>query len=138
MSIRRAAAKSCSGALAALGLALLAGASQAAELRFGLSSAGLSYPFAAAIAKGFQDAARRAGAKAVVLDAQGQVQKQANDIDDLIAQKPAGIAIMPLDSTVARAWVDRAAAAGAPVVAVGSAIPPRAGPATSIPSWSPW
>ena len=123
MSIRRAAAKFGSGALAALGLALLAPrASQAEELRFGLSSAGLSYPFAAAIAKGFQDAARRAGARAVVLDAQGQVQKQANDIDDLIAQKPAGIAIMPLDSTVAKAWVDRATAAGAPVVAVGSLI----------------
>lgn len=123
MSRSRAAAKLWSGALAALALAVLgAGGAQAAELRFGLSSAGLSYPFAAAIAKGFQDAARQAGAKAIVLDAQSQIQKQANDIDDLIAEKPAGIAIMPLDSTVAKAWVDKATAAGVPVVAVGSLI----------------
>ena len=54
--------------------------------RYGLSTVGLSYPFAAAIAKGFSDAAARAGASAVVLDAKGDVQKQANDIDDLIAQ----------------------------------------------------
>src|SRR3546814_19936450 len=50
--------------------------------RYGLSTVGLSYPFAAAIAKGFSDAAVAAGATPVVLDAQGSVQKQANDIDD--------------------------------------------------------
>ncbi|HEX7849506.1 MAG TPA: sugar ABC transporter substrate-binding protein, partial [Sphingomonas sp.] len=44
--------------------------------RYGLSTVGLSYPFAAAIAKGFSDAAARAGASAVVLDAKGDVQKQ--------------------------------------------------------------
>lgn len=115
--------KLLAGALGAFALALSAGGPAAAkELRFGLSSAGLSYPFAAAIAKGFQDAARRAGAQAVVLDAQGQVQKQANDIDDLVALKVDGVAIMPLDSVVAKAWVDKAVRAGEPVVAVGSLI----------------
>src|SRR3546814_15407027 len=58
--------------------------------RYGLSTVGLSYPFAAAIAKGFSDAAVAAGATPVVLDAQGSVQKQANDIDDLVAQRVKG------------------------------------------------
>ena len=93
-----------------------------AHLRFGLSSAGLSYPFAAAIAQGFQQQAARAGVEAIVLDAQGKVQKQANDLDDLLAQRVAGIVLMPLDSVIAQSWVDRAAAAAIPVVAVGSQV----------------
>jgi ribose transport system substrate-binding protein len=90
--------------------------------RYGLSTVGLSYPFAAAIAKGFADAATRAGATAVVLDARGGVQKQANDIDDLIAQGVKGVAIMPLDSVVAQGWVDRVRQAGVPVAAVGAQV----------------
>jgi ribose transport system substrate-binding protein len=105
------------------GLALLAAPSaRAAEMTFGLSSVGLSFPFASAIAKGFQDAGAKVGAKTVVLDAKGDVQKQANDIQDLIAEKVNGIAVMPLDSTVAQGWVDHASTAGIPVVSVGSQI----------------
>jgi len=102
--------------------AVLGHSATAAPLRFGLSSAGLSYPFAAAIAQGFQQQAARAGVAAIVLDAQGKVQKQANDLDDLLAQRVAGIALMPLDSVIAESWVDRAAAAAIPVVAVGSQV----------------
>ncbi len=90
--------------------------------RYGLSSVGLSYPFAAAIAKGFSDAATKDGATAIVLDAKGDVQKQANDIDDLIAQKVNGIAVMPLDSVVAQGWVDRAGRAHVPVAAVAALV----------------
>ncbi|HEU4960576.1 MAG TPA: sugar ABC transporter substrate-binding protein [Sphingomonas sp.] len=90
--------------------------------RYGLSTVGLSYPFAAAIAKGFTEAAAKAGAAAIVLDAQGGVQKQANDIDDLIAQHVDGIAIMPLDSVVAEGWVRRANKAGVPVAAVAALV----------------
>ncbi|HLH50152.1 MAG TPA: sugar ABC transporter substrate-binding protein, partial [Roseiarcus sp.] len=89
---------------------------------YGFSNVGLSFPFAAAIAKGFQDAAKQAGVNAVVLDAKNDVQKQANDIDDLIAQKVKGVVIMPLDSTVAQGWVDKVAAANIPVASVGSQI----------------
>jgi ribose transport system substrate-binding protein len=103
-------------------LALCAGPASAKQVTLGYSSVGLSYPFAAAIAKGFQDAASAAGVKTVVLDAKGNVQKQANDIDDLIAQKVDGIAIMPLDSTVAQGWVDRASTHDIPTVGVASEI----------------
>ena len=112
-------------ALASLMLTL--GSVSAKPMSFGLSTVGLSYPFAAAIAKGFRDAAQRVGVRASVLDAQGRVQKQANDIDDLIGERVDGIAVMPLDSVVAQSWVDRAATAGIAVVAVGSQVgDPRA------------
>lgn len=102
--------------------ALFMHAAAAAPLRFGLSSAGLSYPFAAAIAQGFKQAAQRAGVRAIVLDAQNRVQKQANDLQDLIAEHVNGIVLMPLDSVIAESWVNRAARAGVPVVAVGSEV----------------
>jgi len=122
-------------AVAAVAAASLTGVRQAARAeagvvsvrnaagpRYGLSTVGLSYPFAAAIAKGFSDAAARAGANAVVLDAKGDVQKQANDIDDLIAQHVAGIAVMPLDSVVAQGWVRRANAQNVPIAAVAALV----------------
>lgn len=89
---------------------------------YGFSSNGLSFPFAAAVAKGFSDAAAEAGAEAIVLDAQGDVLKQTNDVDDLLAQGVKGIAIMPNDSAVATAWADKAAAANVAVVASASMI----------------
>lgn len=90
--------------------------------RYGLSTVGLSYPFAAAIAKGFSDAAAAAGANAIVLDAKGDVQKQTNDVDDLIAQKVNGIALMPLDSVVAQTIVDHAGRGGVPIAAVAALV----------------
>ena len=107
--------------LAAVGM-MTAGSASAADVTLGFSSVGLSFPFASAIAKGFSDETAKLGAKSVVLDAQNSVQKQANDIQDLMTQKVDGIVIMPLDSVVAQGWVDRAAQAGIPVVAVGSQI----------------
>ncbi|WP_114390750.1 sugar ABC transporter substrate-binding protein [Notoacmeibacter marinus] len=89
---------------------------------YGFSSNGLSFPFAAAVAKGFSDAAAEKGAEAIVLDSQGDVLKQTNDIDDLLAQGVVGIVIMPNDSAVATAWAEKAHAAGVPVVASASMI----------------
>ena len=124
MTARASAAAAFLVLAAVLGQSAAAAAATAhgAPLRFGLSSAGLSYPFAAAIAQGFQQQAARAGVVAIVLDAQGKVQKQANDLDDLMSQRVAGIVLMPLDSVIAQSWVGRAAAAGIPVVAVGSQV----------------
>lgn len=121
-------------ALLAAALALAApAAATAAPMRFGLASSGLSYPFASAVAKGFQDAAARAGEKAVVLDGKGDIQTQANDVDDLLAQKLDGIAIMPLDAVVAQAWVDKVWRARTPVVAVGAQVgDPRTRPAADV------
>ncbi|MEP3279419.1 MAG: sugar ABC transporter substrate-binding protein [Stappiaceae bacterium] len=108
--------------VSALSMVLSTAALAADKGPYGFSSNGLSFPFAAAVAKGFSDAATEAGAEAIVLDAQGDVLKQTNDIDDLLAQGVKGIAIMPNDSAVATAWADKAAAANVAVVASASMI----------------
>ena len=109
-------------AASALGLVMCGSAGAADKGPYGYSSNGLSFPFAAAVAKGFEDAANEVGAEAIVLDSQGDVLKQTNDIDDLLAQGVKGIAIMPNDSAVAAAWADKAAEAGVVVVASASQI----------------
>jgi len=105
----------------------------AAPLVFGISTLGMSYPFIAAIDKGFEDAARAHGVSVVSLDARGDIQKQANDLQDLIQQKVAGIAFTPLDAVVAEGWVDRMSKAGIPSVAVSSEVgDPSKHPASDV------
>ncbi len=131
---RRAVSSLRAAAVAAAALAVLSSLpASAAPLRLALSSAGLSYPFAAAIARGFRRAAARAGVQAIVLDAQNRVQRQANDLQDLIAEHVNGIVLMPLDSVIAQSWVNAAARAGIPVVAVGSEVgDPRTRPLRDV------
>lgn len=112
-----------------LGLAGLAGAfalsaqvAGAKELTVGYVAAGLQYPFNVAAAKGFEAAAKKAGVKTVILDAKSSVERQGNAVDDLIAQKVDGIAILPIDAVVAQNWVDRAAARNIPVVSVATQV----------------
>jgi ribose transport system substrate-binding protein len=123
MSLGRRARSRLRATAVAAALSVLSSApARAAPMRLALSSAGLSYPFAAAIARGFRRAAARAGVQAIVLDAQNRVQRQANDVQDLIAEHVNGIVLMPLDSVIAQSWVNEAARAGIPVVAVGSEV----------------
>lgn len=99
-------------------LGLMAGSAWSKELTFGYVTASMVYPYDAATAAGFEAEARAVGAKTVVLDPQGKVEKQGNAIDDLIAQKVSGIAFLPLDSVVAGSFVDRVSEKGIPVVAL--------------------
>lgn len=102
-AIKKAGMASIAGALALLG-----GAASAKDVTLGFVAASMQYPYDHAIAKSFQEAAKELGAKAIVLDPKGSVEKQGNSIDDLITQKVDGIAIIPLDSIVAKTWVDQA------------------------------
>jgi ribose transport system substrate-binding protein len=95
-----------------------AGAAAGKEITVGYVAAGLQYPFNVAVAKGFEDAAKAAGAKAIILDPKTSVEKQGNAIDDLISQKVDGIAFLPLDGVVAQSWADRVAAHNIPLVSV--------------------
>jgi ribose transport system substrate-binding protein len=90
----------------------------AQELTFGYIPASMSYPYNVATAAGFEEAAAAAGVAAVVLDPQGEVERQGNSIDDLIAQGVDGIGFLPLDSVVAEGFADRISEAGIPVAAV--------------------
>ena len=90
----------------------------AQDLTFGYVAGSLKYPYNVATADGFKQAAAEAGVKAIVLDPQGDVEKQGNAIDDLITQGVNGIGFLPLDSVVAESFVDKIAEKGIPSAAI--------------------
>jgi ribose transport system substrate-binding protein len=84
----------------------------------GLSNQTMAVTFPVGLAKGAQREADKVGAKLIVLDSKGDVQKQGSDMQDLVAQKVSGILLVPNSPGPAKAMVDRAAAAGIPVASV--------------------
>ncbi|MER6005482.1 hypothetical protein ABT120_43535 [Nonomuraea angiospora] len=72
------------------------GATGTKEYTIGVSNLGLSFPFPAAIGKGAKEEAARLGVRIVELDAQGKADKQSNDVQDLIAQQPDGVLMLPV------------------------------------------
>jgi ribose transport system substrate-binding protein len=99
-------------------LAISSSIASAKDLTFGYVAGSLQYPYNVATADGFKQAAAEAGAKAIVLDPQGDVAKQGNAIDDLIAQGVDGIGFLPLDSVVAESFVDKISEKGIPSAAI--------------------
>lgn len=97
-------------------------ASSTEELTVGVSNLGLSFPFPSAIGEGIKAKADELGVELVELDAQGETEKQANDVQDLIGQGPDGVLLLPVDSGVAVGLVDQLAAADIPTVAVASQV----------------
>jgi ribose transport system substrate-binding protein len=77
-----------------------------------------SVTFPAAITKGAKDKAAQLGDKLVSLDSQGDQQKQASQVQDLIAQQVSAILLVPLSPGPAQALVDQASAAGIPIATV--------------------
>lgn len=68
--------------------------------------------------EGFEKKGAEMGAEVRVINAEGSVEKMSNAIDDMIAQKVAGIATITMDSVVAMSWVDKANEAKIPYVSV--------------------
>ena len=106
------------GSIVALAGLLCTGATYAKDLTFGYIPASLEYPYNVMTAKGFEEAAKAAGVKTIVLDPRGSVEKQGNAIDDLIAQKVDAVGFLPLDSVVAESFVDKLNEAKIPVAAI--------------------
>jgi ribose transport system substrate-binding protein len=105
-------------AVLALATLLCTGTSYAKDLVFGYLPASMEYPYNVMTAKGFEEAAKAAGVKTIVIDPRGSVEKQGNGIDDLISQKVDAVGFLPLDSVVAESFVDKLNAATIPVVAI--------------------
>jgi ribose transport system substrate-binding protein len=82
---------------------------------FGLANQQESVTFPAAIAKGAKAKAAELGIKIVDLDSKGDQGTQANQVQDLIAQKVDAIILVPLSPGPAQALVDQAATAGIPI-----------------------
>lgn len=101
-----------------LSFLLAASAANAAELTFGYIPAAIGHPFNVATIKGFENAAKAAGVKTVIIDPRGSVEKQGNAIDDLLAQHVDAIGFLPLDSVVAESFVDKIAEQKIPVAAI--------------------
>lgn len=60
------------------------------------------------MAEGFSTKAKELGYNVVEMDSKGSVERQANAVEDAIAQGVKGIAAIVLDSAVAASWVDNA------------------------------
>lgn len=112
--------------LAGIGLAsvisLSGEAAFAKDVVLGYVPASLEYPYNVATAKGFEEQAKELGAKTIVIDPRGSVEKQANAIDDLVAQGAQGIAALTLDGVVGQTWVDKLAEQNIPFVSVATQI----------------
>ena len=74
-------------------LSLSAGAALARDIVLGYIPASLEFPYNVATAKGFEEEAKKLGAKPVIIDPRGKVDQQANAIDDMLAQGVSGIAV---------------------------------------------
>jgi ribose transport system substrate-binding protein len=103
---------------AATGPASSGKASKKQHVVIGMSNQTMAVTFPVGLAKGAQQEADKVGAKLVVVDSKGDVQKQGSDIQDLIAQKVDGILIVPNSPGPAQAMVDNVAAAGIPIASV--------------------
>jgi ribose transport system substrate-binding protein len=94
------------------------GKSASKKVVIGLSNQTMAVTFPVGVAKGAQREADKVGAKLIVLDSKGDVQKQGSDMQDLVAQKVNGILLVPNSPGPAQAMVDRAVAGGVPVASV--------------------
>lgn len=99
-------------------LAASAHSADTAELTFGYIPAAIAHPFNVATIKGFENAAKAADVKVVVIDPRGSVERQGNAIDDLLVQGVDAIGFLPLDSVVAESFVDKIADHEIPVAAI--------------------
>lgn len=104
------------------GLLLGCGSAEADDVTLGYIPASLEYPYNVASARGFEEEGKKLGAKVVVVDPRGSVEKQANAVEDMLSQGVQGIAVLPLDGIVAQAWVDNVTDRGIPFVSLATQI----------------
>ncbi len=84
----------------------------------GLALSTLNNPFFVTLKEGAEAKAKELGAELIVMDAQDDSAKQASQIEDLIQKKVGVILINPTDSDAAKTSVEKAIAAGIPVISV--------------------
>ena len=103
-------------------LAVAAGVATAKDVTIGYIANSMQFPYDAALGKGFQEECKKLGCKAIVIDGRASAERQGNAIDDLIAQKVDGIAMIATDAVVAVGWVDKLSDAKIPFVAAAAVI----------------
>lgn len=118
MHTRRKLAVGLSAAVSILALISLAPSAEAKDLKIGFSQVTLQSPFYVQLKNGAEAAAKASGDTLVFLDANGDVTKQNNDIQDLITQGVNAMIINPVNPDAVGPSLDAAAAAGIPVITV--------------------
>lgn len=95
---------------------------QAKDLKIGFSQVTLQSPFYVQLRDGAKAAAAKDGDTLIFLDANGDISKQNNDIQDLLTQKVDVLIIDPVNPDSVGASLEAASAKGVPVIAVDRAI----------------
>lgn len=102
----------------ALGIAMPFSSVLAEGLKIGFSQVTLQSPFYVQLKNGAEAAAKAGGDTLVFLDANGDVSKQNNDIQDLITQGVNALIINPVNPDAVVPSLEAAVAAGIPVITV--------------------
>ncbi|MDR4890063.1 ABC transporter substrate-binding protein [Fredinandcohnia sp. QZ13] len=88
------------------------------KIKIGMSFQEMNNPYFISMKEAFEEAAAQIGAETVIADAQHDVTKQINDIDDMIQKKIDILLINPTDSDGVEGAVEAAKKAGIIVVAI--------------------
>lgn len=104
---------SCSGGRSASG-------GTAAGPVVGVSLLNLSNEFIVMLNRSMEEAARRVGVRLIVVDAQRSAEKQVQQVESFVAQKVDAIILNPCEVEASSPAVDKALAAGIPVINVNS------------------
>lgn len=118
MITRRTAFACLTAAASMVALAASFGPAQAKGLKIGFSQVTLQSPFYVQLKDGAEAAAKADGDTLIFLDANGDVSKQNNDIQDLITQGVNAIIINPVNPDAVVPSLEAAAAANIPVITV--------------------
>jgi ABC-type sugar transport system substrate-binding protein len=105
-------------AAALIGLALATTPAEAAKYRIGFVVGDVGNPFHTRVWKMAQSTAEANDVELIILDTKRDISTEANNVDQLIAQQVDLIMIMPTSAEGSRAAIDRAIAAGIPVITV--------------------
>lgn len=116
----------CAAALAAAGMVAAAPALAADKLKVGVSMKVLNAPYFAAAMESAKARATELGADVIVADAQGKMQKQIADVEDLVTRGVKVLVIDPADPEALVGAVNAASAAGVKVVVIDSTLNPKA------------
>lgn len=105
--------------LAVVGATALSFASTTVAAKtIGISLASDTNPFYIAMLKGMKAQAKKLGYDISVVNAENDIARQLNGINDLVAKKVSGILISPIDATALCGAYDKAKAAGIPMMSI--------------------
>ncbi len=92
------------------------------KIVLGVSMSTFSSPYASAMVKAYKNYCAEKGYELIILDSQLDIQKEANNIDDLMAKKVNAIMVNAVDSEGSRAALKKAADAGFVVICSNSTV----------------